>query len=332
MRTKFYSLALISSLLLVLANDSYAKKRLYRWVDDEGNVTVSDQVPPDQVQHKRETLNEKAQVLDVVERAKSPEELAREIRLEELRKEQEKIIAKQAATDKLLLATYRNLDDMNKALENKLALLDNQKRIIEGNKSRLEQQLFQQQHQAANLERNGQNIPEKLLIDIAATRQQIELTAKDLQRHEFERQAIEREFRGDIARFEFLTRDYNDISNTQRSLAASNANNELGLFVCQDAGQCERAWKFAAEFVAKFATTGGDIETDKLIMTAAPVNDTDFSLSASKLERNGTQQIFLDIHCKASNIGRELCAGEKAQAIRRSFSPYIQLHLSSSMQ
>jgi len=330
MRLKLHSLALVlvSSLLLVGANDSYAGKRLYRWVDDEGNVTFSDQVPPDQVQHKRETLNEKAQVVDAVGRAKTPEELARQKRLDELRKEQEKIIAKQAAADKVLLATYRNLDDMNRALENKLALLDGKKRVIEGNKQRFQQQLFQQQQQAANLERNGKTIPEKLLKDIAASQQQIVLSEQELRRHNQGQEVVEREFRADMARFEFLTRDYNDITDTKESLAASNANNELGLFVCQDAEQCDKAWRLAADFVYKYATTGRDVETDKLIMTAAPVNDNDFSLSVSRLDQDGTQQIFLDIRCKDSSIGYELCNSEKAQTIRRSFSPHIQLQLS----
>jgi len=331
MRLKSGSIALLLAipLLLIGTTDSHAKKKLYRWVDEEGNVTFSDQVPPDQVQHKRETLDEKAQVLDVVEKARSPEELARQKRLEELRKEQEKIIAKQAAADKVLLATYRSLEDMNRALENKLALLDGKKRVIDGNKQRFEQQLLQQQQQAANHERNAQKVPEKLLQDIATTRQQIAMTEQELQRHEKERQTAEREFRADMARFEFLTQANTDADANQSKLAASNANNELGLFVCQDAAQCEKAWKHAAEYVYKYATTGRDVESDKLVMTAAPVNDNDFSLSASKLEQAGIQRIFLDIRCKASNIGQELCASEKAQAIRRGFSAYLQSQLSS---
>ena len=330
MLLKPHSIALLLAIPLLLMDigDSHARK-LYRWVDDEGNVTFSDQVPPDQVQHKRETLNEKAEVLDVLERARTPEERARLRRLEQLRKEQEKIIAKQAATDKVLLATYRNVDDMERALENKLALMDSKKRGIEGNKQRFEQQLHQQQQQAANLERNAQKVPEKLLQDIASTRQQILLTEQELARHTLERQRVEREFRADIARFEFLTQEYHDKHTDQDNLAMSNTNNEIGLFVCQDAEQCQKAWKIASEFVYQFATTGRDVETDQLIMTAAPNNDSDFSLSASKLTQDDTQQIFLDIRCKDSNIGRELCNSEEALAIRRGFSAYIQSRLSS---
>ena len=331
MRLNPHSIALILAfpLLLTGASDSHAKK-LYRWVDEKGNVTFSDQVPPDQVQHKRETLNEKAEVLQVLDKARTPEELAQQKRLEDLRKEQDKIIAKQAAADKVLLATYRTLDDLNRALENKMALLDGKRRVIESNKQRFEQQLVQQQQQAANLERNAQKVPEKLLKDIASTQQQIESIQQELARHELERQAVEREFKADITRFEFLAKGQNDSdSETKEStLAASNANNEIGLFICQDAEHCEKAWKIATEFVHQNSTTGRDVETEKLVMSAAPVNDQDFSLSISKLTQGNTQQIFLDIRCKSSNIGRELCGSEKAQAIRRSFSGYIQSQLS----
>lgn len=329
MRFKSRALALIYILPLLLCGmtDGYAKK-MYRWVDENGRVIFSDVVPPDQVQHKRETINENARVLDVVEKAKTPEELAQQKRLDALRKEQEKIIAKQAADDKVLLSTYRSLDDMNKALENKLALMDSEKKMIEGNRRRMEQQLLQQQQQAATLERNAQRVPEKLLKEIASTRQQIEQNVQEMARHESTRQSVEKEFRADIARFAFLTQADENRKN-QPPPEADNAVNELGLFTCQDAGQCDKAWKIAGEFVYKFATTGRDVENEKLVMTAAPFNDDDLSLSVSRLEKGGIQQIFLDLRCKDSNMGKELCDSEKAQAIRRGFTAYIQLQLAS---
>ncbi|MBS4049694.1 MAG: DUF4124 domain-containing protein [Methylomonas sp.] len=330
MRFKSRSLALIVIVPMLLsgARDVSAKK-MYRWVDENGRVFFSDLVPPDQVQHKRETMNEEARVLDVVEKAKTPEELAQQKRLDALRKEQDKIIAKQAADDKVLLSTYRSIEDMNKALENKMALMDGEKRMIEGNRQRMEQQLVQQQQQAANLERNAQKVPEKLLKEIASTRQQIEQNMQEMARHESNRQSAEKEFRADIARFEFLTQPYNANQKNQTQLATENPVNELGLFTCQDAGQCDKAWKIAGEFVYKFATTGRDVENEKLVMTAAPFNDDDLSLSVSRLEKDGMQQIFLDMRCKDSNMGKELCGSEKAQAIRRGFTAYIQLQLTT---
>ena len=90
-------------------------------------------------------------MLDSVEKAKTPEQLKLQKKLDALRKEQEKIVSKQASNDKVLLSTFRSLDDMNKAMESKLAAFDFEKNAIEGNINRYELQLKQQQAQAAEI-------------------------------------------------------------------------------------------------------------------------------------------------------------------------------------
>jgi hypothetical protein len=327
---KTRSLALTLLIPLLFSGEQFAHaKKMYRWVDENGKVYFSDVVPPDQVQHKRETRNENARVLDVVEKAKSAEELEQQKRLDELRKEQEKIIAKQAADDKVLLSTYRSIEDMHKALDNKLALMDGEKKMLEGNKQRLEQQLLQQQQQAANLERNAQKMPEKLLAEINSTRQQIEQNVQEMARYESNRQGVEKDFKASVARFEFLTQADKGGEPKPVNPQPDNTPNELGLFSCKDVAQCDKAWKIAGEFVYKYANTRHDVENEKLIMTAAPFNDEDLSLSVSRLDKGVVQQIFLDLRCKASNIGKELCNSDKAQAIRKGFAAYIQLQLAS---
>ena len=314
-------------LLLISNSPSYAKK-MYRWLDENGRVFFSDQVPPDQVQHQRETLNEKTRVLNRLEKAKTVDELNLQKRLETLRKEQAKIIAKQMSNDKVLMATYRSTDDIKRAKDNKLALLNGEKKVLEVNKQRLEQQLQQQQQQAANHERNAQTIPEKLLKDLASTRQQIDFATQELDRHEQKRQTVEQTFNADIARFEFLNQGLGDTKSLQNTPTAL-SDSDIGLFICQDSEQCTKAWKIAGEFVYQYATTGRDVETDRLIMSAPPTDDEDLSLSVSKLNEGNVQQIFLDIRCKASPIGQELCSSEKARTIRQGFTAFIQSKLTS---
>jgi len=326
--SRYSVLIFLLPLLLGKADDVLAKK-MYRWVDENGKVFFSDVVPPDQVQHKRETMNEKARVLDVVEKAKTAEELEQQRRLTALRKEQEKLIAKQAVSDKVLLSTYRSVEDIQHALENKLTLLDGEKRVIAGSRELLERQLSQQQQQAANLERNAQKVPEKLLADISSTKLQIQQNAEEMARHQSIRESVENDFRADIARYDFLTQAYGPGQSKQSPQAIANAGNELGLFSCRDSTECDKAWKIAGDFVAKYATTGRDVQNDKLIMSAAPFNDDDLSLSVSRIEKGTVQQLFLDVRCKDSNIGRELCDSEKAQTIRRGFATYIELQLTS---
>lgn len=306
------------------AQDLYAKK-MYRWVDDNGRVFFSDQVPQDQIQHKREELNESARVVDVVEEAKTQEQIELEQRLEKLRREQEKIIAKQKSHDKVLLSTFRNVEDMKLALRGKMSALDAQRKVAEGNQVRLELQLDQQQKQAASYERNGQKVPQKLLDEIAATKEQIDTVKIEIARHLQKRRAVKKEFETDIERFIFLTQSKTEPSRLSGKSAEYKAANELGLFVCENQRQCDKAWGLARSFVAKYSTTPVDIDTDKLIMRAPPKEEDDLSLSVSKMELGERrQQIFLDIRCRKSTIGIELCAGPKVKRIRHSFSKYIE--------
>ena len=327
--TSLKTTLIIGLALLLIFGSAYAKK-MYRWVDEAGNVYFSDQVPPDQSGFKRETLNEKAKVLDVLEKAQTPAQIAQQKKLDTLRVEQEKIIAKQLSNDKVLLANFRTLADMRRAYDNKRAALDLDQKLLEGNIKRLEQQLLQLQQRAADLERNAQKVPEKLLADITTTKQGLEATKLELNHRIADRQKTEKELQADLDRYQFLTQSAEDrkkVSNTPTD--ESKDVNSLGVFTCQNSSQCEKAWKFAGEFVAEFSATGKNIETDKLIMRAAPQTDDELSLSVAKLETDGQQQIFLDVHCTQTSLGDDLCRSNKVKNLRQSFAPYVQAQLAA---
>lgn len=321
---RFKKVAFFAILLALTVQPAMAKK-MYRWVDEDGRVFFSDQIPQDQIQHKRESLNENARVLEVVEEARTQEQIELEKRLKQLRWEQEKIIAKQKSQDKVLLSTFRNVGDMKMALKGKMAAMDAQRKVADGNLLRLEQQLEQQQKQAANYERNGQQVPAKLLTEITASKEQIENANLEILRHLEKKIAVKKEFQTDIDRFIFLTQSKKDSDQLSNKAAESAAANELGLFICEDMQQCERAWKIARRFVDENSSTAADIDTDKLIMHASPRDDDDLSLSVSRVGKGQERhQIFLDIRCRKSTLGVELCASDAVKDIRRSFSQYIE--------
>ncbi|MBS3963260.1 MAG: DUF4124 domain-containing protein [Methylomonas sp.] len=312
------------SIALLFGGGTAHARKMYRWVDEQGNVFFSDVVPPDQVQHKRETLSNKARVVDSVEKAKTIEELEQQKRLDALHKHQEKLIVKQSAEDKVLLSTYRSLDDMQTAFDKKRQGFDADRKLHEGNLQLLDKQLRSQQQQAADFERNGKTVPAKLLSDIDASKRQTDAVKQTIQRNQWERERYEADFKADIARFQFLTQG-SEAGNTSTDKSSNTAADDaIGLYLCKNADDCQQAWKIAAGFVDQHATTAKDVETDSLIVRAAPLTDDDMSLSLSLIGNQHQQQIFLDIRCKASVIGSALCASHKAQAIRRSFVPYIQ--------
>ncbi len=322
---------LVGGILLLIGGQGVFAKKMYRWVDDQGRVFFSDQVPPDQIKHKREALNENARVLEVVEAAKTKEQIELEKRLAKLRRELQRIIAKQKSHDRVLLSTFRSLEDMQMAMDGKLHALDLQRKVAEGNLLRLEQQLRQQQRKAASFERNGQAVPKKLLQDILDSKQQIVATRGEIQRHLDKRQVVENDFEMDIARFKFLTQSKSaDIEQLSSQAAEKRSAKELGLFICEYENQCDRAWNIARLFVKSYSTTGPNIDTDRLIMSAPPRRHSDLSLSVSRLKLNNREQIFLDIRCKQSTLGMELCISPEVKGIRYSFNDFIKQRLPAS--
>ena len=63
-------------------------------------------------------------------------------------------------------------------------------------------------------------------------------------------------------------------------------------------------------------------------MGRAPDTDNDLSLAISKIDLGDRKQkLFLDIRCRESSIGMELCASKKVQDIRVAFKRYLETSL-----
>lgn len=328
MRTSiFQSFILLAGLFCLLNNPVYAKK-LYRWYDEKGDVYFSDQVPPEQAQHSRASLSKTGRVLEVTDKAKTREQIEQEKRLEELRTQQDKLIASQKIHDRSLLSTFHSKEDMLLAISAKTETLRKQQNIIEGNLYRYTDQLNKQQKEAAMFERNAQPVPKKLLDDIQLSKNRIEQTQGILQRHIDRQHQIKKVDDADIARFLFLTQSNKDLTPRTQIPSIKEAN-ELGLFYCENDFQCKKAWEIGHLFVNYHSTTEADVYNDKLIMNRPPPKDTDISLSLSKLAINEEEyQLFLDIRCRDSAAGKELCTSQKVRDIRSSFRSYINDALS----
>ena len=326
---QFLSRIFLSSLLLFCANQFAHAKKMYRWVDEYGNTYFSDLVPPDKVQYKRDSLSRSGRVLEVIERAKTQEQRELEKKLAELRKAQEKLIAKQIVHDRLLLTTFDTKDDMIKAINAKNQTLDAQRKVLAGNASRLNQQLEEQQKKAAEFERNAQAVPPQLIKDIDSTQEQISQNMDAINAHILKQIQIAKEDNADVERYLFLTQTKNSQQQANKIPSIKEAN-QLGLFYCENDRQCNKAWEIAGDFVNAHSTTMPDVYNDKLIMSRPPAKDTDLSLSLSKIAvSDNDYQLFLDIRCRDSILGQELCASQKVKDIRTAFRPFMNKALLS---
>ena len=323
------NLRLLLSLVLIAASfafQSSSTARVYRWVGSDGLIFYSDKVPPSQSKFERNVLNPQGHVVETVQAAKTKEQIALEVRLRLLRKEQEKIIAKQKSNDKVLLSTFRNINDLRLTLDGKLGSIDAQKRVHERTLKDLNDNLNTQRKKAAKAERNAKKVSDRILNKIADIEKQIEQVYIAIGNTLEKRAIIEAKFHADIERFIFLTKSSTvsaeELSDDSAEIAAAAT---LGLYNCTDRQSCATAWNLAKEFVALNSTTSINFNTKTLIMANDPMNSSDISLSASKSKRdNNRTSIFLDIRCHKSSLGKEMCQSDTVKNIRHSFRTYIE--------
>lgn len=308
---------------VLLSNQTVFANNMYKWVDEKGNTFFADQVPPEKSGYERELLNKGGRVVEVIEKAKTKEQIELENRLAQLRKEQAKIIANQRMRDNALLNTFHSKEDMDMAFTTKMQTLESQRKVLDTQLLHLSEQLQQQQAQAAEMERNAQPITEKLLKDMALTKQQIQQTHEAISISDGKKKQAVDEFHADLDRFLFLMQKGNS-SPSESKIASIKEASELGLFFCENDKQCNKVWEIARNFINLHSTTPPDIYNDKLIMNRAPATDNDLSLSLSKIAiDDDNYELFLDIRCRDSARGKELCSSSKVQEIRAAFRPYI---------
>lgn len=310
----------VCAILLALQSLSAMGAKLYRWVDDEGNVQFSDKVPPEHAHRERSRLNERGLEVERVDRAQTKEEVAREKELERLRAEKERLIKEQQAKDQVLLRTFRSEDDILMARDGKLASIDVQIKVGQDAIKRLKLRLADMQKNAASQERQNGFVSKNLQQDIEKTRSQMEENYAAILNKERSKQQITAKHDEDIERFRTLKKlspreEQNDAQEEQHATLLDNVAS------CSDVSACDAAWAQAKKYALKHATTKLEMESDTIIMTAAPARDHEYSITVSRIrDKEGTgAEIFLDLQCRETAKGRDLCKGEKTGAIRQGF-------------
>lgn len=199
--------AVVAGLGLLAAVPAQAAK-LYKWVDENGNVHYSDKVPPEQAKQAREELNEQGVTVQQVERALTAEELAARKAEEKAAAESAAQIAEQRERDRTLLDSYASEDDITRSYQQRVDLLD---QTIEARKVEIglrEKNLADLVARAADTERSGRAVPEVLQTMIRDERKEIERQRADITRREGERVQADKDYKADLARYREVAARY----------------------------------------------------------------------------------------------------------------------------
>lgn len=177
------------ALSLLLSSVTYAVE-YYRYTDERGITVINRQgVPSHLIGDGYEVLSEQGRVVRVVPRAPTPEEYRT------MQAEQE-----QAKSDRQLLLLYTRIEDIDRALERKVADIDGQISIARGNLLSTNSLKADLQGQAASQERAGRVVSEDLLQQIKSAATDQQRLQQQISRYLHSKQSIERAFERDKIR------------------------------------------------------------------------------------------------------------------------------------
>lgn len=198
--------ATVSFLLLPLAAFAAQEQKLYRWVDENGEVHFGDSVPPQYADTEKQVLNAEGIRVGVIRGKKTAEEIAEEERIAELRRQQEL----QRRADEALLATYLSVEEIIMHRDRRVELFKAQSRVTELYLRQMMRHMATLREQASQFrpysdDPNAEMIDPELAEEILVTKATIKRHQANLARFRDDEQELVARFDGNIDRFKYLT-------------------------------------------------------------------------------------------------------------------------------
>lgn len=181
---------IISSLFL---SASVMADRLYRFEVD-GKTVLEDKIP---LQYKKlgyEILNSSGVVIKKVPPAPTAVELAAMKRKKAAQDRRKQRIKDRKKKDVELLRLYSSLEDIERSRQRKIADIDNYVILQSKRIESLTAQLDKAEQKAANLERNGREVPVEIRLEIAQLQSQIRESNKNIGERGHEKQEVSSDF------------------------------------------------------------------------------------------------------------------------------------------
>ncbi|XOZ32141.1 DUF4124 domain-containing protein [Halomonadaceae bacterium KBTZ08] len=194
---------LLTALCLLLATPVSAE--MYRYETEEGKTVMSNTLPREALEQGYEVLDSNGRVVEKVPPPPTEEELAKRRRERERQKRLEKKREERKKRDRRLLRQYSAPDDAVRALHRKLKERFGTVQLKLANIKSIEDQIAELQSRAANQERAGEQVPEKLRDKMKRLRAEKATLLNEIRNEIDEAEKTRDKYRDRIERLETLT-------------------------------------------------------------------------------------------------------------------------------
>lgn len=302
---------------LGLASWTAQAQKLYRWVDDQGEVHYSDQVPPSQADKARARLSEQGIAVENRPAVPTGEELERAKELERRKAEEERRRVERRAEDERLLKLYRTVDELELARDGRVAAVEaviQTKRDGVRNESR---RLVELDKERRTLRKDGKSLPDELRGKIEAATTRIRADYAEIVDNEYRKQAVQEEFARTIERFRQLRRLPPPAASQDTTGSSLNGS----LVSCSDKAGCHAYWERAVDYVRTHSDREGEILEAGLLIAFQHDERENRTFTISWTQRAPDQpvHIYLDVQCKNRLTASLACLDPRVPEVRAGF-------------
>ena len=205
--TQKNSFVFVLSVLMVCTSINASAGKLYKWVDEDGNVHYGDAIPPENIVNKHSTISDKGVKLESIDKAKSEKErrLAQEKAAEQKRlaEEQARFNKIQKAYDQRLLHTYTSESELIRMRDRQISTIEGSITLTRSNINKLEIQLEKYSNEAKNADPESK-AGKAVFTNLDETRKQINEYKQFISNRRNEQEKIKSQFNRDLKRLRQL--------------------------------------------------------------------------------------------------------------------------------
>ena len=187
--------------LLSMTSAGLAQSKLYRWVDDNGQVHYGDRIPPQYAKKERAEINERGVVVDVKAREKTSDELAAEQAAALAAAEEAQRAEEQARYDRYLISSFNSVADLMALRDDRLSLLESRLTLARKSVADTEKSLTGLIERRDKLQSAGKPVPDKLNKQISEFESSLVAGLRSVSGLEEEQVETRRKFTNDIERY-----------------------------------------------------------------------------------------------------------------------------------
>ncbi len=188
---------------LLLSANAFAEN-YFKVVNENGRTEIKETLTPDEARRGYEIISSTGRIIKVVEPELTEADYAAMSEADRIKLLEKERAEREARYDLDLLLRYSNLGDLEAERQRKLGEFDISISILKGNLTVLRENSERQRSLAANIERNGNPVPEKIQQNIAEIEREMNETLESIKTREKEKEAVGAKYDTDAQRLKGL--------------------------------------------------------------------------------------------------------------------------------